>query len=603
MMSSHENLSFTSSKDNINLEIKQEEVPLEVNEAVDTVFESINCHFSILVFFKQFIIHLTGPFLLFLTNPWNQGFFSVDNDFFAMNHATPALFMIAFISAYLSPDPNISSQGALWVPALYFVLHKFQVAVKYACLSPNEYDKFMTADIKTSNKYQTQMMLLTGWLNKNPSSVEFEMSAASMRCGVDIIYLNFYIQNPTNSEDSLSQFRNWKALLLGKDRVTDDDHCEDLIECEDGSYHVPVFTVCLALLRYCESLKGGMLTYAPYIESTLMLINISIPFLLLPFQKDGLNLGNPWTIVFYASATILNCVYSGIIFNFMTICVYDVVRQRNFFTTLREMIRISDLSHETKHITSGVETIGRSNKDRRQSKADVHISRSEAIVKHLRKGILLHQAEVRSNSRAESFKKAASRHGSRRSSIFKRKSQPNVPAFGARPSQVHATAEPTDQVVPTHRSDADTASSTTSPAVSFVERTFENDFQLQDATDEPHHTQPQPSAAQSPIDQLAMSTKDPSDSHTTLSSDQWARGGSSNRHLNRNTSVSSTHSASDPALHANEMRRNSVILGQINVQQNEVAVIPRLDTKNDRNIVAWVSKACCIYYLCICILL
>ena len=40
----------------------------------------------------------------------------------------------------------------------------------------------------------------------------------------------------------------------------------------------------------------------------------------------------------------------------MTICVYDVIRQRNFFTTLRAMIRITDLCHETKHITTGIHT-------------------------------------------------------------------------------------------------------------------------------------------------------------------------------------------------------------------------------------------------------
>ena len=358
MYSEEENEKFSLNRDNnehdsLNIDVNNNDES-EVNEAVDTIFESINCHFSILVFFKQFIIHISGPFLLFLTNPYNQGFCSLNIGLLVFNHITPFLFFIAIISAYISPDNAISSQGALWVPVLYFILHRFQLSVKYACLSPNEYDKFMTADINTANKYQTQMMLATGWLNRNPSAIEFEMSAASMRCGVDVIYLNFYIQNPSNSEDSLSQFKNWKALLLGKERVSDDEVCVDLIEGEDGSYHVPVFTVCLALLRYCESIKGGILTYAAYFEAFLVLINIAIPFLVLPFQEGGFNRLNSWSIVFYTTATILNFIYSAVIYNFMSICIYDVIRQRNFFTTLREMIRISDLSHETKHITTGI---------------------------------------------------------------------------------------------------------------------------------------------------------------------------------------------------------------------------------------------------------
>ena len=352
-MLSDENEEFVNIINHYNNE-KENNTEIEQDEAVDTIFTSINCHFSILIFIKQLVIHLTGPFLIFLTNPANQGFFTLELGPIVFNHIAWILVLLMWISAFLSP--SISSQGALWVPALYFVLHKFQVAVKYACLSPNEYNKFMTTDYKTANKYQKQMMLLSGWLNKNPSSVEFEMSAASMRCGVDIIYLNFYIQNPSNSEDSMSQFRNWKALLLGKERVTDDEICEDLVECEDGSYHVPVFTVCLALLRYCETLKGGILQYSTYIEIILVLINIAIPFILLPFQKHGHYIGDPWTIVFYVTSTIVNIIYSTVIYNFMTICVYDVIRQRNFFTTLRAMIRITDLCHETKHITTGIHT-------------------------------------------------------------------------------------------------------------------------------------------------------------------------------------------------------------------------------------------------------
>ena len=64
--------------------------------------------------------------------------------------------------------------------------------------------------------------------------------------------------------------------------------------------------------------------------------------------------------------------------------------------------------------------------------------------------------------------------------------------------------------------------------------------------------------------------------------------------IHRNKSVGTDYHSSTTididkySTHINEVRRNSVVLGQISIQQDDVAVIPRLDAKNDRNIVSWV---------------
>ena len=222
-----------------------------------------------------------------------------------------------------------------------------------------------------------------------------------------------------------------------------------------------------------------------------------------------------------------------------------------------------------------METIRRSGKDRRQSKADIHISRSVAIVKSLRKGTILHHTTLRSNH-AKDVRIAASRRGSRRSSILRRKLPPTVPAPSARPGQVHVIGESSSQVV----ADVHTniiAASTNSCKASFVPPVCE-DQQLLDADDESPHTQHLSHGTEpSPVDQ-------PITILNTISVNACAQEGTAKG----DTSVSTTHTATTDTVHTNEMRRNSVVLGQINVQQNEVAVIPRLDAKNDRNIVAWV---------------
>lgn len=223
-----------------------------------------------------------------------------------------------------------------------------------------------------------------------------------------------------------------------------------------------------------------------------------------------------------------------------------------------------------------METIRRSGKDRRQSKADIHISRSVAIVKSLRKGIILHHTTLRSNH-AKDVRIAASRRGSRRSSILRRKLPPTVPASGAKPGQVHVIGEAGGKVVADVHTNIK-ATSTNSCKVPFVPHF--DDQQLVDADDESPLTQPYSHTAEQSLTGQPITILD------TVSAGECSHGGTSKG----NTSVNTTHTATTDTAHTNEMRRNSVILGQISVQQNEVAVIPRLDAKNDRNIVAWVSQ-------------
>ena len=297
-------------------------------------------------------------------------------------------------------------------------------------------------------------------------------------------------------------------------------------------------------------------------------------------------------------------------------------------------------------------------KERKHSKKEIHILRSEALVKTLRKSILQHHASLRSDSRAissgrsnsntsgrmdtptESFRMPISHSGSgRQPSIAKGKSK-SLPigtnTLDADVSSVHlhvhipvSVPESKDQVELVYDVNTNTADkaridgiqslSSSSPKV--LHNTYAQDDplprSLQYSLKEPSDTQPSPlfpvPALMSPN---ALSTPPPLttyDSNCTtsgsgpispidMSSPKPSRScrETSNNHIpviQRNNSVgtdcpSTTIDIDKYSTHINEVRRNSVVLGQISIQQDDVAVIPRLDAKNDRNIVAWVSKTC-----------
>ena len=61
------------------------------------------------------------------------------------------------------------------------------MAIKYACLSPTEYQRFNEEpDPEVLGIYQTQMQLLTGWLIRRLDVMQFEVAAAAVRIGAKI---------------------------------------------------------------------------------------------------------------------------------------------------------------------------------------------------------------------------------------------------------------------------------------------------------------------------------------------------------------------------------------------------------------------------------
>ena len=63
-------------------------------------------------------------------------------------------------------------QGSLWYPLLFFVLHRFTVAIKYASLSSSEYIRFMDPKNRDRvNGYIEQLQLTNAWMKSRHNDV------------------------------------------------------------------------------------------------------------------------------------------------------------------------------------------------------------------------------------------------------------------------------------------------------------------------------------------------------------------------------------------------------------------------------------------------
>jgi hypothetical protein len=195
--------------------------------------------------------------------------------------------------------------------------------------------------------------------------MEYEISAAAMRSGIDIHNMHFVVPNPKTDRDNLSQFRNWRSLLLGKNFVKDSDVCGDMILQPDGTYHVSAFRACISILRYSDKRDVLVEKIVYYGIVLLSFLNASIPIILIQDSKHM----SIFAILFYISSTIINLIFCPIILSFLNIAVYDAVRGKRAFRYIAKMLRTTDFEPDKRIVRIGPTVT---------KVADIHHSRREA---------------------------------------------------------------------------------------------------------------------------------------------------------------------------------------------------------------------------------
>ena len=188
------------------------------------LLETPDPHFDPYVFFKHFVINFVGPPMAIFAPGWSnytiQGFGRPDGNmaFWTFNAVLPATVLISLFLYWGAPSyVENALGGSAYQCLLFYTLHRINVSMKYASLSPSEYKLFMQVDnINDGLKYHSQIQLLSSYINRSDELLDFEIASASVRNGIDVPKLFFTIASPTSSPDALASFMHWQAFLLGQ---------------------------------------------------------------------------------------------------------------------------------------------------------------------------------------------------------------------------------------------------------------------------------------------------------------------------------------------------------------------------------------------------
>ena len=101
-------------------------------------------------------------------------------------------------------------------PLILFTQHRLTIAIKYATLSETEYQRFVQCkDYDLCKVYQRQIQLLTGWMDRLETVLDFELGVAAARVGARINEIHLVIGNPDVCASERNQYHYWNAFLKG----------------------------------------------------------------------------------------------------------------------------------------------------------------------------------------------------------------------------------------------------------------------------------------------------------------------------------------------------------------------------------------------------
>lgn len=390
--------------------------PSEDGDANNLIlFDTILFDFNPKRFFQQLAVHVlyfVTPFIL--ENPAAQGFLKLNpaHPPLWFNHIFPIMIYIMVCSYFATDKENQETLGgAVYLPLILFLQHRFTVAIKYATLSDTEYQRFIECDEEDIlTLYQTQMQLITGWLNRDEAVLEFELGAAAARVGATISDINFTIPPPIAGSSESNQFQYWSTFMKGDEFVdTDSAPAKELKPLPNGDYAISVFDLCLVLIRRADNVYEHNDMLRVIILYTYTVINVLVPFMLIIANSDTIHVDG-WLVVFLICSSIINYQFGLVVYNLLYVSVFDVMRQLRMIMDLNELIRTSDVVLNSKIKTNSEEAEISIEKD----KKNVSQTRRGSIMSISKQAKLSHLAKNTSGPSHVDHKEQA--HARRRSS-------------------------------------------------------------------------------------------------------------------------------------------------------------------------------------------
>ena len=115
-------------------------------------------------------------------------------------YGPPSLFWGCLIMSNFTEKLQFQSYA---LPFLFYMIHRCTVALKYASLNENEYEKMrLCKDSNKVSRYQSQMQILTSWWTFQPEMLDFNIISAAAICGADIENTFFILPSKDDTFES-----------------------------------------------------------------------------------------------------------------------------------------------------------------------------------------------------------------------------------------------------------------------------------------------------------------------------------------------------------------------------------------------------------------
>lgn len=274
----------------------------------------------------------------------------------------PVLVWISVICYCLSTDDL--SHG-IYAPLSLFLTHRMMVALKYACMSKEEYERMLPTrelldgELPLLEAYRTQAQIISGLLNNNKELIEFQVASSASCVGLNLTKLYFEVPLSVEKDSGVSSIVMWKSFLadgLGAIYGSDDagvvvetgldvQNAVEIAECSPDKdvpveamdhIKIPLYLVAVALVgRASKSYLSVSWSFFYVLMVMLMLVTVQ-PFLVLEYSPVTLNAVN---IAYFTSTTLVMLLFGPLLMMFLTGCFFVALRKRSLAQKLKHMTR------------------------------------------------------------------------------------------------------------------------------------------------------------------------------------------------------------------------------------------------------------------------
>jgi hypothetical protein len=325
-------------------------------ESPKFIFDSIKVHFGKSRFIKNVLIHLFLPFSIpFADSIFNQCLIIPKVAKYHFFYPLCVLVMI-IVNIYdtIKFGNNYPLRLCAIFPFMFFYAHRLMIGLKYATMSTIEYKRFISNEDPTLRfVYMQQSQIITGWLERNENVLEYEIVSAALRNGIPLDTTYIHLQEDKNYKRFSIALLCWKSLLKNGNHVSIDEDVTGVVKDGTGNgYKINLFYVVKSIVNAadkCDYKINLLHKIGTVFNIMCMIVPYICFFTYISANDENKNVADSGpTVLFLVTSTIIGAFFFNVNIRFSIAALVDVQRQLKFFQILHQMIRLNDLSINSK---------------------------------------------------------------------------------------------------------------------------------------------------------------------------------------------------------------------------------------------------------------